>query len=123
MHLTALDLLLLALATQRLTSLWFEEFSSPVRNRMIQRGGRWEYFARCPLCVSMWAAGLATLCYALPYGRWFLYVPVLSMGAMVFDSAMQYLVAITVRAKAEARLAHLQGQAPPADWHPEGVAR
>lgn len=63
--------LLLSFAAHRLWALWFgAEIVRPLRERMMQRGGRLAYLAGCQFCVSVWAGAAAVGIYALPYGEW-----------------------------------------------------
>lgn len=63
---TWLDLSILILSCQRLTSLWFEEINRPIRERIVKRGGRWNYLASCPICISVWAGGVVVGLWMTP---------------------------------------------------------
>ena len=47
----------LALASARLTSLWFEEIFRPARTGLMKLGKKVAYGVMCKLCVSVWASG------------------------------------------------------------------
>lgn len=60
-----IDLAALVLAAHRAWVIWFVKGSilSPLRDWLVQRGGKLGYLAGCPLCVSVWVG-------ALIYGSW-----------------------------------------------------
>src|SRR5262245_54271967 len=81
-----IDGLVLALATQRLMSLWFEELCRVPREWLARRAGRLAYLAGCQLCISVWAAGVVAGLWMLPFGRMPVAVLALSGAALFLDA-------------------------------------
>jgi len=84
---TGLEFLVLLLATQRLTTVWFEEIATPVRNRLVHRGGRVGYLASCRLCVSVWAGAVIYGLWQLSVIRPLVWVLALSGGMLLLETA------------------------------------
>jgi hypothetical protein len=85
---TGLDLVVLVLATQRLTSLWFEEITSPIRFWLSSKAGKVGYLAGCRLCISLWAAAVIYGLWYVPYAFILIGILALSGGSLVLETFM-----------------------------------
>jgi hypothetical protein len=88
---TVLIFACLALATMRLSSLWFEEIARPVHEWANRMGGKIAFGANCPLCVSVWAAALSVALWIIPGGIFVLYVLAVSSAALVAERVLRTL--------------------------------
>jgi hypothetical protein len=85
---SGLDLAVMILATQRLTSLWFEEINKPIRFRFINKGGRFSYLAGCRLCISLWASAAIYGLWHVPYAPILIWILALSSGMLALETFM-----------------------------------
>lgn len=84
-----IELLMAALATQRLTAIWSgEAIAQPLRERLIRYGGWIGKLAGCPLCMSVWLGLGCTVAYEQGrLGRW-LVTGIAASAAALFLNAI-----------------------------------